>query len=265
MVTTHLSSTPTSITQPRDQSNGGQEQPVFTLERSSRRTTTTQWPFWRWANYLQRAWTWSWNGAYACGYIVPWCSPIGLRALFAPQPFYADLELSQVNGALCPRRSAYTPTLNSRLSSLWRHISKSRTEFETQPDTGFMGKGLTRQINRSWNYGFKGILCSLLLLFFFPIICILCSVGGVCLAFTAPLWAPVCALFYHFVIAFIWDFDNPNSKRRPLLPIVQVVGKDLLLDGLIQPLACLVVALVLCPLVSLLLALCKLTLIETTT
>jgi hypothetical protein len=85
----------------------------------------TQWPLWRWANFLQRAWVWSCNGAYACGYLVPWCSPIGLRALVANQPFYADLELSQVNGTLCPRRSAYTPTLNSRLASLWRHISKS--------------------------------------------------------------------------------------------------------------------------------------------
>lgn len=88
----------------------------------------------------------------------------------ANQPFYADLELSQVNGTLCPRRSAYTPTLNSRLASLWRHISKSRTEFETKPDTGFMGKGLTRQLNRAWNYGFKGLLCSLLFLLIFPVI-----------------------------------------------------------------------------------------------
>lgn len=184
VVPTHLSNTPTSITTPRTghaggEHGGGQEQPIYTLERSSRRSTATQWPLWRWTNFLQRAWSWSWNGAYACGYLVPWCSPIGLRALLSAQPFYADLELSQVrtceasltgqvkvtfiplkvNGALCPRRSAYTPTLTSRLASLWRHISKSRTEFETQPDTGFVGKGLTRQINRAWNYGVKVSKC----------------------------------------------------------------------------------------------------------
>ncbi len=105
-----------------------------------------------------------------------------MRALLASQPFYADLELSQLNGALCPRRSAYTPTLSSRFASLWRHISKSRTEFETQPDTGFVGKGLTHQVNRAWNNGVKGVLCSVLLLVFFPVICVLCSVGGVSLA-----------------------------------------------------------------------------------
>ena len=252
-----MSGTPTSITNPRSGGNDGQEQPVYSLERSSRRTTTTQWPLWRWANYLQRAWAWSWNGAYACGYIVPWCSPIGLRALLASQPFYADLELSQINGTVCPRRSAYTPTLNSRLASLWRHISKSRTEFETKPDTGFMGKGLTRQLNRAWKYGFKGLLCSLLFLIFFPVICILCSAGGVCLALTAPVWAPVFALIYHVCIILFWDVDNPDTKRSHILPLIRVFFRDILLDGLLQPIACLVTALVVCPLISLLLAVCK--------
>jgi len=200
---------------------------------------------------------WSCNGAYACGYLVPWCSPIGLRALVANQPFYADLELSQVNGTLCPRRSAYTPTLNSRLASLWRHISKSRTEFETKPDTGFMGKGLTRQLNRAWNYGFKGLLCSLLFLLIFPVICVLCSAGGICLALSAPVWAPVFALIYQVCIILVWDVDNPDPKRGPLLPMIRVLVRDLLLDGLLQPIACLVTAFIVCPVISLLLAVCK--------
>jgi len=256
VVTTHLSGTPTSITSPRtgDHSDSQLQQPVYTLDRSHRKVTNTQGAFWRWSNYFQRAWSWSWNAAYACGYLVPWCSPIGIRALVSNHPFYADLELCQVNGVLCPRRSAYTPTLSSRLASLWRHISKARTEFETTPDTGFMGKGLTRQINRTWNYGVKGVMCSLLLLVFFPVICILCSVGGVCLAVTSPLWAPVFALFYHTCFILFYDVDNPNSKRSPLLPMVHVVVRDLLIDGLLQPISCVFAALFICPVVALLIA-----------
>lgn len=68
--------------------------------------------------------------------VIPWCSPVGLRALFCMDPFMPDLELSQVNGTLFPRKSSLTPTLCSRLLALWRHISKSRTHFETKPDTG---------------------------------------------------------------------------------------------------------------------------------
>jgi hypothetical protein len=68
--------------------------------------------------------------------VIPWCSPVGLRALFCVEPFMPDLELSQVNGTLFPRKSSLTSTLCSRLLALWRHISKSRTHFETKPDTG---------------------------------------------------------------------------------------------------------------------------------
>ena len=36
--------------------------------------------------------------------VIPWNSPLSLRALLCVQPFTPDLELSQVNGTLCPRR-----------------------------------------------------------------------------------------------------------------------------------------------------------------
>lgn len=48
-------------------------------------------------------------------------------------PYYYSL---QVNGTVCPSKASSTPTLASRLHTLWRHISKSRTHFETTPDTG---------------------------------------------------------------------------------------------------------------------------------
>lgn len=122
---------------------------------------------------------------------------------------------------------------------------------------GFMGKGLTRQINRTWNYGVKGVMCSLLLLIFFPVICVLCSAGGVCLAVTSPLWAPVFALFYHICFILFYDVDNPNSKHSPLLPMVHVIVRDLLIDGLLQPISCVFTALFICPVVALLVAICK--------
>lgn len=52
---------------------------------------------------------------------------------FFIQPNYFSL---QVNGTVCPSKASSTPTLASRLHTLWRHISKSRTHFETTPDTG---------------------------------------------------------------------------------------------------------------------------------
>nr|CAD7571824.1 unnamed protein product [Timema californicum] len=132
VIPTVQSATATSITMPRSDPS----QAVFLVEKEVVRTTTTRWPMWRWINYCHRTWSWMWNAMFFFGVVIPWCSPVSLRALLCVEPFMPDLELSQVNGTLFPRKSSLTPTLASRLLSLWRHISKSRTHFETKPDTG---------------------------------------------------------------------------------------------------------------------------------
>ena len=121
-----------------------------------------------------------------------------------------------------------------------------------------MGKGLNRQVDRAWNYGVKGFLGSLLLILFLPVICMLSSVGGICLAVTAPVWAPVMALVYHICLILFYDADSPNAKRSAVLPMFRVLVKDLVLGGIVEPIASLSTVLIICPLVSLLLAICML-------
>lgn len=132
MIPTVISQQATSIVTPRSDPS----QPVFLVEKEIIRTTSTRWPLWRLLNLLQRTWCWTWNMMFLLGILVPWCSPLGLRALFCVKPFMPDLELSQINGTLFPRKTSITQTMASRLIELWRHISKSRTHFETEPDTG---------------------------------------------------------------------------------------------------------------------------------
>lgn len=124
----------TSIVTPRSDPN----QAVFLVEKEITRTNSTRWPFWRLINLMQRIWCYTWNMMYLLGYVVPWDSPLGVRALFCVKPFMPGLELSQVNGSLFPKKASITHTLVSRLIELWRHISKARTRFETEPDTGAM-------------------------------------------------------------------------------------------------------------------------------
>jgi len=163
-------------------------QPTFSLRRMSSRFTTTRWPLWRCTNLLFRTFAWLLNVVYFLGFQVPWNSCLSFRALFLPRPFLVSLILNQVNGSLCPKKSSETRTLASRLRALWRHVSKARTKFESEPDTGFLGKGLGRFINRFWNYGIRGFLPSLFLLIFFPLAALSVSLGSIFLALTAPLW-----------------------------------------------------------------------------
>ncbi|XP_050100782.1 uncharacterized protein LOC126581283 isoform X1 [Anopheles aquasalis] len=239
----------TSIVTPRSDPS----QPVFLVEKELIRSTSTRWPMWRLLNLFQRTWTWTWNIMFLLGVIVPWGSPLGLRALFCVKPFMADLELSQVNGTLFPRKTSITQTMTSRLVELWRHISKARTHFETEPDTGFIGKGMTRHLNRLYNYFIKGFLGSLAILILFPLLCLAVSASSIALAITAPLWMPFITVMLHLYMMLFYDLDCPDESRRNRYCILlEAVGWNIAIQGLLQPLAALAVASVLCPAIAVL-------------
>ncbi|XP_076032256.1 uncharacterized protein LOC143020023 isoform X3 [Oratosquilla oratoria] len=245
IIPTVLSSSPTSITTPRTDPN----QPVFLLEKQLIRSTSTRWPFWRWFNFLHRTWAWMCNALFFFGVWLPMCSPVSLRALLSQEPFMPDFELSQVNGTVCPSKASLTPTLASRLHILWRHISKSRTHFETTPDTGFIGKGVTRHMNRAWNYVLKGIVGTIFLTTIFPLTCIILSLGSLAIALAAPLWVPALVIVVHLICILVYDIDAPTSNRR-VTPILQALVWYILVLGIIQPILALGTATVVCPVLA---------------
>ncbi|KAF5280931.1 hypothetical protein FQA39_LY17937 [Lamprigera yunnana] len=247
IVPTVLSKQATSITTPRSDPS----QPVFLVEKEIVRTTTTRWPLWRIFNYFHRTWCWTWNAIFFFGIVLPWCSPIGLRALFCFEPFMPDLELSQVNGTLFPRKSSMTETLMSRLITLWRHISKSRTYFETKPDTGFIGKGFTRHLNRIWNYFIKGLFGTIGLVIVLPIVCVVTILSSTFIAVTAILWMPILTFLIQVTNALIYDLDSPEPKRNRFFVVFEALIWNILILGLIQPLVALFLALIVCPVIAL--------------
>ncbi|XP_071521204.1 uncharacterized protein [Panulirus ornatus] len=245
IIPTVLASSPTSITTPRTDPN----HPVYLLEKQLIRTTSTRWPFWRWFNFLHRSWAWTSNALFFFGIWLPLCSPVSLRALLCREPFMSDFELSQVNGTVCPSKASLTPTLTSRLHTLWRHISKSRTHFETTPDTGFIGKGVTRHMNRAWNYVMKGIVGTLLLTTVFPITCLLVSMGSMAIAIAAPLWVPACVLLTHIVCILLYDLDSPTGMRK-WSPVLQAIGLHLIVLGVLQSITAFLTATIACPVLA---------------
>jgi hypothetical protein len=246
VIPTVISQQVTSIVTPRSDPAS----PVFLVEKEIVRTTTTRWPLWRLLNFVQRTWTYTFNVMFLLGFIVPWSSPLGLRALISIKPFMSDLELSQINGTLFPRKTSLTQTMASRLIELWRHISKSRTHFETEPDTGFIGKGMTRHLNRIWNYFVKGFLGTLLILFIFPVLCISVSLTSICFAIAAPFWVPICVTILHIYMMLVYDLDSPNDKRNKYCVFLEAIGWDILIQGILQPILAIIVAGIICPLIS---------------
>ncbi|XP_062594006.1 uncharacterized protein LOC134255480 isoform X1 [Saccostrea cucullata] len=222
----------------------------YSLDRYHGRMTSSRYPFWRWWNYLQRTWSWSWNSLFFLGVVVPWCSPISIRALFWLKPFIPDLELSQVNGTLFPKESSETQTFVSRLRALWRHVFESRRKFEQTPDRGFLGKSFTRHLNRIWNYFFKGVVGTVGLTLTYPLLCIVGSALSIIAAILVPAWVPVATLLYHLIGILIFDFDSPADNNKFSILFEAIIYRILIM-GCIQPVAALLTGSLFCPLAAL--------------
>ena len=146
------------------QQSPGIDKHVYLLQKETVLHNSTKNPFWRWTNFCYRTWSWTLNFLFFFAVVLPWCSPFSLHAFFYLHQFMPDYEVSQVNGSLHKKPSSITHTLASRLRSLWRHISKSRTDFEAKPDRGLLGKSVLRHFNRFTNYILKGSFAYLCLM-----------------------------------------------------------------------------------------------------
>ena len=93
-----------------------------------------------------------------------------------------------LQGMLCPDPLSRTNTLVYRLRALWRHVRRSRAAFESEPETGLIGKGFTRHLNRAWNYIVKGALGSFALVCVSVPACLLTSLLSLLTAFLVPAW-----------------------------------------------------------------------------
>lgn len=134
---------------------------------------------------------------------------------------------------------------------------------------------MTRHLNRLWNYGVKGLLGTLIILFVFPVVCIVTSLGSLLIALTAILWyancvrtrygiyyetlilfsfydsrMPLITLTLHAFMALIMDLDSPEPSRNRYLVIMEALVWNIGIQGCLQPIASLFVALLLCPIIS---------------
>lgn len=105
-------------------------------------------------------------------------------------------------------------------------------------------------MNRVWNYFVKGFLGTVVILFAFPLLCLACSLLSIILALTAPFWIPVFTILLHVYMILIYDLDSPDNTRNRYCILLEALIWNILIQGCIQPVAAILVASILCPLVS---------------
>lgn len=115
---------------------------------------------------------------------------------------------------------------------------------------GFIGKGLTRHLNRGWNYIVKGFLGTVVIVFLFPLLCLLVSTGSILLAITAPIWMPFATSILHLYMMFVYDLDSPDGSENRYCVIMEAIIWNIFIQGCFQPFFAVFVAAVVCPLIS---------------
>lgn len=115
---------------------------------------------------------------------------------------------------------------------------------------GFIGKGMTRHINRVYNYFIKGFLGTVALVFLFPIVCILASLICFLMALATPIWVPVTAVILHVFMMIAYDYDSPDTSANRYCIVLESLIWEILIQGMLQPLAAVFVAAIVCPLAS---------------
>ena len=100
----------------------------------------------------------------------------------------------------------YTPKNQTQKKT--KKKRESRTTFEAQPDTGFIGKGLIRIFNQIWNYFFKGLIGTTMLVVGMPVLVAINLSVSFVLAVTSIIWVPVSAITKYVFNMLIYDTEH---------------------------------------------------------
>lgn len=239
------------ITKHDDRKHGGSV--WYSAERQTTHVTRSDVPFYRFWNMYQ--WTisaWSWGFIGLTWNLIK--GPLSLKALFSPRAYYSRPTLDTETGKVIDDRNSLTQTLPSRLSAIWGHIKQSRAKFEAEPDTGFIGKTISRVFNLFFNYVVKGLAGTVAVAVGQPVLTALNLVLTLLLMVTSFAWAPASALLRWIICFFFFDFDHAKygSVRSPFFTTVVY---RILIRGLLNVTSSLVGAVVIHPILAAIIAL----------
>ncbi len=172
---------------------------------------TTRWPLWRLGNFTHRTFSWLYNSTYWLLAFNLWSGPVGLKSLFLGDPFLAEMSLNSQTCKMEGDPSSETQTLRSRVGALWTDVRQSREEFEAEPETGFLGKKVSRVLNITWNYGLKGPVGSVLIIGGQPMITLFNVIFTTLAVVTSVFWVPVLSLAVVGLNTLFFDTENPTD------------------------------------------------------
>ena len=170
-------------------------------------------------------------------------SMLGIKAFFLTE-LYRDFYANSTTGELHPCSRTYT--FPRTICNLITWINDSRTKFENSPDTGILGKGISRIFNLILNYVIRLGIIGLLVLCLYPLFII----ANICICFGLIIISPIITILW-IILDYIFSsliYNRYNTSK--FLNLLRIIIKDFLINTVFQFIFC-CLCLIMQPLLSL--------------
>ena len=154
-------------------------------------------------------------------------SMIGIKALFLTE-LYRDQNVDSSNGILYPCYRTYTFPRSVKNLITW--INDSRIKFENSPDTGILGKGISRIFNLILNYIIRLIILGGLLILFYPLFII----SNIIICLGLILISPLMAFIWNFLDYLFSSLIYNRYSQSKLFCLLRIIIKDFLINTIYQ-------------------------------
>ena len=158
-------------------------------------------------------------------------SMLGLKALFLIT-LYTDLGVDSSTGKLYPCNQTFT--FPRTVSNLITWICDSRNNFEMAPDSGILGKSVTRIFNLVLNYIIRLLVIGLLIITIYPTFIITNVIICFCLHLLSPLIAPAWNLIDYLFSCIIFN----RYDEFKFFHLLRIIKADFLIDTVFQFILC---------------------------
>ena len=142
------------------------------------------------------------------------------------------MDVKYSTGQLYNTKRTYTFPRSVCNLCIW--ISDSRTNFENSPDTGILGKGISRIFNLILNYIIKLCILGGLLISMYPLFIIL----NVFICIGLIIISPIISLYWDILDYIFSSIIYNRYSQSKLFSLLKIIIKDFLIDVTIQFILC---------------------------
>ena len=159
-------------------------------------------------------------------------SSLGIKALFYTE-LYSNIDVNMTTGAFYEYSRSYT--FPRAISNLMTMICDSRKKFENAPDTGILGKGISRIFNLIINYVFRLLILGSILVCVYPLLIVANVIICSWLILFSPIVAPIWNLLDYLFSMLIF-----NRYDRFFFQLFRILVGDLIYNSIFQFIFCLI-------------------------